>query len=172
MKKIIILMVLASIGAFADAKTATVAEPEKVRSSYGYIGLGLGPAPFPLPIFSGGWRMQSGHNGLDLSLDLMTLGSITGVQENIAYLHYFKPNLASQFYVGGGIGIAEVFFSRHRPLVYTAPQFIFGKQYTNEAGDRRFFQTKIEWPTVPLTSSSGRHIGKYPLVTFSYGICF
>lgn len=162
---------LASISAFADAKTETVTEPENIRSSYGYLGLGLDPAPIPLPIFSGGWRMQSGHNGLDLSLDLMTLGSITGVQENIAYLHYFKPNLASQFYVGGGIGITEV-FSRYRPVAYTAPQFIFGKQYTNEAGDTRFFQAKIEWPIVPLTASSGRHIGKYPLVTVSYGICF
>lgn len=167
MKLVLFLISFVALGVGAHAEE--LPKPAEIRSSYGYMGLGLGPAPLPLPIFSGGWRMQQGHHGLDLSLDLTTVVTATAIQENVVYLHYFKPNLNSQFYLGWGIGVAEL-FGDTEIHVCVAPEFLLGKQYINEAGDTRFCQAKVEWPVIPV--SEPNQVVKYPIVTFSYGFCF
>ena len=134
------------------------------------MSIGLGPAPIPLPNFGLGYRAQSGHNGVDVSLNAMTVVAVTQLKATALYQYYFKPDLNSQFYVGGGLGLSDIFGSGHHCMAIS-PEFTFGKQYRNEAKDTRFMQVGVSWPTVNLSGQS-RHFLKYPLVVFSYGIMF
>lgn len=150
-------------------------EAAPVTASYGYVSLGLGPFPIPLPLIGVGGRYQNGHHGFDGSIQFISFGRhFTLAKENLNYLHYFKPNLASQFYAGGGVGITEV-LSGGRMQVFLSPQVIMGKQYTNKDGNVRYFQAQIDPVFLDLNSAykKGRFkVGSYPAVVLSYGICF
>jgi hypothetical protein len=184
MKKLMALGLLASSFAFADEGSevvsimkAPVAEVEAapVVASYGYVSLGLGPFPIPFPLFGVGGRYQNGHHGFDGSIQFISFGrGFTLVKENLNYLYYFKPNLASQFYVGGGVGITE-FLSDGHLQAFLSPQVIVGKQYTNKDGGVRYFQAQIDPVFLNLNKvyKKGRcSVGTYPAVVLSYGICF
>ena len=156
--------------------TGSLVAKEEVQTSFPYVGFGLGPFPVLVPSFSAGYRTQEGHHGADLSIYGSTLVFITELKTSALYHYYFKPNLCSQFYIGGGFGMNAFLDKKFRPVfgkdthVYLSPEFVFGKQYINEAGDTRFFQAQISWPTFP---SDGHHRPFYmPLVVFSYGIGF
>src|SRR6516162_5913296 len=106
MKKLIALGLFITSLAFADAPDQP--EIETVKSSHAYVSLGLGPFPIPMPIFGIGGRFQNGHHGADISLQGISFGSgFTVLKENVDYLHYFKPKLASQFYMGCGLSVTE-----------------------------------------------------------------
>jgi hypothetical protein len=180
MKKLMTLGLLASSFVFADEPSQTVAsimqapgvapaEIQPIEANYGYVSIGLGPFPIPAPLLGIGGRLQRGHHGFDGSLQFFTWGKeFTIIKENFNYLYYFKPNLASQFYVGGGIGFTEL-VRRHFDA-YVSPQVILGKQYTNEAGDVRFFQVQID--PVFFSLNRNMHVLAFPAVVISYGICF
>ena len=105
MKKLIIVGLLAASFACADE--------EPVKNSTAYVSLGLGPFPIPMPLFGVGGRFQDGHHGADVSLQGVSFGSSFSVlKENVDYLYYFKPNLASQFYAGFGASATEFFGGR------------------------------------------------------------
>lgn len=132
-----------------------------VKQSYGYFSVGLDSFPLPMPSFVGGYRAQSGYNGLDVSLQLKTVLSVNELKANLFYLHYFKPNRDSQFYVGGGVAPSCVFGLDYlfglRPLI--SPELVLGKQYRNKRDKLRFFQIQIGF--LPM---SGSHL--------SYGFGF
>lgn len=178
------LGLLASSFIFADEGSevasmmkAPVSEVEAAPgvASYGYVSLGLGPFPLPMPLFGIGGRYQNGHHGFDGSIQFISFGrSFTLTKENLDYLYYFKPNLASQFYVGGGVGITE-FWSEGHMRAFLSPQVILGKQFTNKTGDVRYFQAQIDPVFLDLNKAykKGRSsVGAYPAVVLSYGICF
>lgn len=141
-----------------------------LSQQFGYVGIGVGPLPVPVPFFSTGYRIQTGHHGADMSLQVATIIALNQFKTNFLYHHYFKPHLSSEFYVGGGIGTSYLWGSSyHRGLL--SPELVFGKQYRNESGDLRFFQLQTSFPTF----SWGQHHNRlcyYPLVTISYGIGF
>ena len=152
--------------------TAFASEP--VQNSYGYMGIGVGPLPLPLPNFAVGFRQQQNHHGCDFSAQVATLVFVTEIKGSALYLYYFKPNLNSQFYAGGGVALS--YLSAHgldgnSGAALVAPEFVFGKEYLNESNDRRFVQVQIDWPTSDL-SHFPRHTTLMPLVIFSYGIGF
>ena len=174
-KKIIALTLL--VGSLFASETPTPEVPPKVESSMGYFEIGLGPFPLPLPAFGLGYRMQNGHHGLDLPLQVSTIVSITQIKGSILYEYYFKPNLKSEFYVGGGLGTSGLFTHKfHKAQLLLSPEFVVGKQYINEAGDTRFMQAQISWPTFAVYTSSHHkkvsHPFWMPLVVFSYGMGF
>ncbi|HEX2580014.1 MAG TPA: hypothetical protein VHK67_06415 [Rhabdochlamydiaceae bacterium] len=184
MKKLLTLGLLATAFVFADEGSEVVSmlkapEMEKeaapVEASYGYVSLGVGPLPIPMPLFGLGWRYQNGHHGFDGSLQFISFGkSLTIAKENFDYLYYFTPNLASQFYVGGGVAFTES-WSCGRMHVLLSPQVVVGKQYTNDTGGVRYFQVQIDPVFLDLKSSykSGRtRVGAFPAVVLSYGLCF
>jgi hypothetical protein len=144
--------------------------PEKVEQDYAYFSLGLGPMPLPLPTFAGGYRFQKGHHGADISLQVSTVVAFTEVKGSLLYLHYFKPSLVSECYVGGGIGTGGVFGCGEYVGIFS-PEFVFGKQYRNESCDLRFFQAQISYPTIGINDSFRHktHITRFPLVVISYG---
>jgi hypothetical protein len=171
MKKLMTLGLLATTLAFADSAPAAEAEP--VKASHPYISLGLGPFPIPMPLFGVGGRFQSGHHGADISLQGITFGrGFSVLKENVDYLYYFKPKLASQFYMGAGLSVTEVFSSRHCHS-YLSPQILIGQQYTNQDGDVRFFQAQIDPAFLDLNKVHKKQSwGTFPAVVLSYGICF
>jgi hypothetical protein len=185
MKKLMTLGLLASSCVFADggsemaslmqAPALVKAEPAKVEAAYGYVSLGLGPFPLPAPLLGFGGRYQNGHHGVDGSVQFFTMGSnFTIAKENIDYLHYFKPNLASQFYMGAGLGFTEVWTRHSNVQAFFSPQLILGQQYTNDSGDVRFFQAQIDPVFVHLNTITKKHrrVGTFPAVVLTYGICF
>jgi hypothetical protein len=147
-----------------------------IQNSFGYFDIGLGPAPIPLPIFGIGYRSQINHHGVGFSLNTSTIVAVTQVKGNVLYHYYFKPNLKSQFYAGGGLGVGSLFGRKERTVFSLSPEFVFGKEYQTETNDRRFFQLQISWPTFgidPRHNREFRHSTFYfPLVVFSYGIGF
>ena len=195
MKKLMALGILASSFAFASQPSEVTSmmhapavaeidceqqdvlqiEVAPVKASYGYVSLGLGPFPIPMPLLGVGGRWQNGHNGFDASIQFISFGrGLTLAKENIDYLYYFKPNLASQFYVGGGLGFTEVWSHRHMQA-FLSPQLVFGKQYTNEAGGVRYFQAQIDPVFLDLNHLHKKHhnrFGTFPAVVISYGVCF
>lgn len=184
MKKLMTLGLLASSFVFADEGSEIVSimkvpeieqEAAPVEASYGYVSLGLGPFPLPLPLFGVGGRYQKGHHGFDGSIQFISFGSgFTLAKENLDYLYYFKPNLESQFYVGGGVAFTEV-WGRGYMRALLSPQVILGKQYTNDSGDVRYFQAQIDPVFLDLNAAykHGRtRVGTFPAVVLSYGICF
>jgi len=173
MKKIIVFGLLATSFIFADVKEPVVQEKEPVTSQLGYFSIGAGPLPLPMPLFGIGGRFQHGHCGADISLQAVTFGSgFTFLKENIDYLHYFKPKLASQFYVGCGGSFTELISHGHCDVLFS-PQFLVGKQYTNKDGDVRFIQAQIEPMSVHLNRLHKKHSwGAFPAVVISYGMCF
>ena len=187
MKKLMTLGLLATSLAFAEeapskevaslmkAPEMTQCESEPVKASFGYVNLGLGPFPIPMPLFGVGGRYQNGHNGFDGSLQFISWGSsFTLLKENFDYLYYPKPNLASQFYLGAGAAVTEI-ISDGRVKVALSPQFILGRQYTNKAGDVRYFQAQIDPVFFDMNAAVKKHKarwGTFPVVVLQYGICF
>jgi len=172
MKKLIATLMTVTTFAFADAATT---ETPTVTHAAPYISLGVGPLPIPLPLFGVGGRFQSGHHGADFSVQGLTFGSSASTifKENIDYLYYFKPNLASQFYMGAGLSFTE-FNPFRKCQTFVSPQLLVGKQYTNESGDVQFFQAQIEPVFAHLNKSShSKHRwATFPSVILTYGICF
>jgi hypothetical protein len=182
-KLITILLLVSSVSAFATSPKDEVVKTSDqtfVTKSYGYLDIGVGPLPLPIPSFGMGYRNQLHHHGCDLSLRLSTIVFVTQVKSNFLYHYYFKPNLASQFYIGGGLGISGLFSNSHKIQNGTmcfSPEFVLGKEYKNESGDRRFAQVQISWPTYSFKHFSDRNFSDcrilyMPLVVFSYGIGF
>ena len=142
-------------------------QPEVVHDRSGYVDLGVGPLPFLVPVFGIGCREQWGHHGLDSQAQVATIIEATSVRGTTRYLYYFKPNLASQFYVGGGVSVGGLIAKHGKSKSLLSPNFVVGKQYKNEAGDKRFFQAETSWPTVTQDKTL-----YYPLVVLSYGFMF
>lgn len=174
-------LILFSAAGLLAAEEKTFAEPVeiqpgKLKQEYGYVSAGLGPFPLPLPAFAAGYRAQSGHNGFDVSCQVQTVVAVTQLKANLLYLHYFKPEYCSEFYVGGGVGPSVIFGSdywwhRRSTAFLLSPEFVFGKQYRNESSDLRFFQMQVSFPTISAFHKSW-HVTEFPLVIFSYGIGF
>jgi len=174
MKKIWVLGLLATSLAFADETPAATVQ-EDVISSKGYVSLGLGPFPLPLPLFGIGGRYQNNHHGFDGSVQFISFGKdFTLARENFDYLYFFKPDLKSQFYVGGGAAVTE-FFSDGRMRAFLSPQAVLGRQYTTKTGDIRYFQVQIDPVFLDLNKVHKKNkfrTGTFPVVVLSYGICF
>lgn len=143
-------------------------KPTPIHDRSGYVDLGLGPFPLPLPVFGVGYREQWNHHGLDNHLQVATIVQATVLKGSTHYLYYFKPNLASQFYVGGGASVGGLFVKHGRDKFIVSPDLVVGKQYTNEAGEKRFFQAQTSWPTFTQTGKSMY----FPMVVLSYGFMF
>lgn len=191
MKKIMTLGILASSFACADQpsevtsilQAPAVAESDckqkeveqieaiPVKASYKYVNFGVGTLPFPAPVLGLGVRGQRGHHGFDASVQISSIGISTTIKENIDYLYYFKPNLASQYYLGGGFGFSQyvILIEGGKQEMLLSPQIVFGKQYTTKAGGVRYFQMQIDPVFTSLTRS---YSGAYPAIVLSYGICF
>jgi len=144
---------------------------ESVRRSFQYGSLGIGPLPIPLPVFGVGHREQWQHSGLDLSAQVSTLVFATELKAKGLYHYYFAPNPKAQFYAGGGVNVSAIYLKgsgfEYSPFV--APELVFGKEYLNEAGGIRFFQTEVSWPTYSIPAHKACF---FPLVIFTYGIGF
>lgn len=157
-------LTLTSSYAFS-AETTTDIEP--IRNDYGYAGFGLGPFPLIVPVFSAGYRTQHGHHGADVFGSVSTLVFVTQLKAAAQYLYYFQPDLSSQFYAGGGLGVSTLF----KKNAYVSPELVFGKQYTTDKGETRFLQAQISFPTFRCAPHTHRPF-YMPLVVISYGIGF
>ncbi|MBM3198165.1 MAG: hypothetical protein FJZ58_02775 [Chlamydiae bacterium] len=174
MKKYVFASLLAlSSGLFAeqsDTQTEGSVLPPRVNNAFMHVDLGLGPCPVPLPSFALGHRNQWNHHGLDVSLSVTTVVAATQLKFTPMYLYYFTPNLQSEFYMGFGLGTSVAMAGQ--TFLALSPEFVMGKEYRTEAGSRRFFQTSISFPTFAFGGGNDEGVLYFPLVVFSYGICF
>jgi len=170
--KLACIFLIALSPAVAQEPAVQMEANHQIKQQFGYVSAGVGPLPVPLPVFAAGYRYQIGHHGADLSFQVSTIAVITQIKANCLYHHYFKPNLASEFYVGGGVGPSWIVGSG-KALFLISPEFVFGKQYRNETGDLRFFQLQASFPTFSFGNNNSHHqTFKFPLIVISYGIGF
>jgi hypothetical protein len=165
-------------------------KPGPVRNSFIHLDMGSGPFPLPLPTFAIGFRKQSGHQGIDLSLHASTVVYITQIKLTPAYLFYLNPGLKGQLYVGAGVGGGVLIQSPKnydRAIFSLSPELILGKEYIGRTGSYRLFQVQISVPSYNFGKvmhlpnynfeelkklSKKNRVLYYPLIVVSYGICF
>src|SRR5437879_2065836 len=97
-----------------------------VQESFGYSSFGLGPLPVPIPTYAIGYRAQSEHHGVDISLQASTVVVLTQLKPSLLYHYYPNPSYCSQFYFGAGFSPSYVFGSGEH-LCLLSPEFVFGK---------------------------------------------
>lgn len=172
MKSKLFLLLLIILGsAFGKECIASTEIDSQVNQQFAYFSSGLGPLPIPLPVFALGYNVQRGHHGADLSLQGVTIVSVTQLKANMLYHYYFKPCHASQFYAGGGLGTSILLNTHDKSQLLVSPEFVFGKQYRNETNDLRFVQMQISFPTLTFRHHKYRAFA-FPLAVISYGMAF
>ncbi len=169
---------ICTTAAFADAT------PAQDTQQMGYVGIGVGALPNLLPTFSGGYRMQSGHWGIDLPLQVTTAGApFTMASASVIGHYYPAPNVKSEMYLGLGASAGIAFssgnswypkesvwpskWSRHDWTV--SPVAVIGHQYHTAGGQKRFVEAQVKVPTYAFDTEKTIDI---PLVTVSYGFGF
>lgn len=143
----------------------------EVVDHFAYGALGVGPLPLPIPVFGLGYRAQSGHMGVDTGIQVSTLGYVTQLKTRLLWQYYPRPHFVSQFYTGVGMSPSAI-FCRGKVVGTFAPQAVFGTQYYNADGMRRFFEVQVEYPTLAVDHHSRSSLVRFPLVTLMYGIGF
>lgn len=161
-----------------------------VENAFGYLNVGVGPLPELVPSLGIGYRVQKDHHGFDLSGSIANTKLDTTTRASVLYNYFFKPNLATEFYAGVGIGIKGQHFKESSNTQFAVyPEIVFGKQYKNETNCQRFFQMQIGFPVFALdkivkktwTHRKSSYSFSYPTsyktsfvpeVIFSYGIGF
>lgn len=134
----------------------------------------VGSFLLPVPIIGFGWRAQSGHVGLDLSFNTMFLIMPVAFQEKAMFLHFPKPNLASQWYWGlGAAATQSASWMRDIRTAYGnllfGPSFTFGKSYLTGEEKKRFFQANVD---VFFSNRDKFRTVPYPAITLNYGFGF
>ena len=112
------------------------------------------------------FREQSGHNGLDLSVQARYVFDDFRIKGNTSYLYYFTPNLQDQIYCGIGAGI-DTDIEMNGALLLT-PELSTGKQFVTSAGRRRFWNVQLSPCAI---NRSGRVITFSELIV-KYGFGF
>ncbi len=163
----------------SNKETVSSKKSEPIRNSLIHFDWGSGPYPLPIPVLSVGYRKQSGHQGIDLSLHASSILFFTQVKLSLSYLFYFIPSLKGQIYIGPGIG-GSMFLQRKasydKAVVALAPEVIVGKEYIGRTGSRRLIQMQVSVPTYTFgrirSLKKNQRVIHYPLIVVSYGICF
>ncbi len=162
MKKFALLILLFA-GSFSTLK-AEESPSAYASDTYAYATLGGITPLLMFPIAGIGTRIQSGHNGFDIGVQGTCFGNFFILKANATYLFYPKPNLQKQFYYGIGAGIERM----EKEKTSFSPEFVVGKQFTNDTGGRRFFEAQI----TPYIVDNHGHGTLIPGVIIRYGIGF
>ena len=176
--KILTLFIAVALTATTFAQQSEPSSlPTPVEQKMGYVSIGTGPLPILLPVFSGGYRFQSGMYGADFPLQVVTIGQATHIKTSALFHFYSKPNLNSQLYVGGGLGLGSYFgkFGYHKwKSGFTfSPEIVIGQQYLAKGGSPRFLQAQISVPMVATSNGKSRiETIPMPLMIVSYGFGF
>ncbi len=149
----------------ADPPPLTIDRSSSALPKNHHVYFDLGTM-YILPQLGAGFRQQIGYWGYDLTLKGSVVPLAIGcgpmvrtaiwlpwVSGGAHLLCYPKPNLESQWYVGGGV--TSPYFSM------VCPSLVFGKSYQTAKGKDRFWQ--ISTDIIPESST--------PIVSFSYGFC-
>ena len=178
MKKTLMILCTAAMSMAFGNETIEQTKPAAVEQKAtdvaqgnAFFSLGVGPLPIPLPAFGLGYRAQQGHFGSEISGQVTTVVYATQLKGNLLVHYYPKPSLASQFYVGTGVGPSVIFDGGSTFTI--SPELVLGQQYRNASSDLRFIQAQISFPTIAITGHKHRaHLFEMPLVVVSYGIGF
>lgn len=174
MKKIIVLTLFA-VASFSTLKADDENISNFTSDKYAYLSLGGTanlvslPGLYQLtiaPCVGVGFRAQSGHNGLDLSVQTRYVCDHFRIKGNSSYLYYFSPNLQDQIYCGIGAGI-DTDIEMNGALLLT-PELSIGKQFVTDAGRRRFWNVQFSPCAI---NRSGRVITFSELIV-KYGLGF
>ena len=145
-----------------------------MTNSYGYFSYGFGlPELFDANI---GYRCQRNHNGFDIGLGVTPLVAVYDAHAYLNYLIYPSP-ACNQSYVGLGVYGGAAYVADHKikslndvPL-FIAPSLTLGKEFHNDAKDRRFIQaTILPVSYVHHRNHKGWHFA--PAIKIAYGFGF
>jgi len=164
MKKVFSVLLLSLLPLFGDWGET---------DSYFYADVGA--LYFLNPAAGVGYRMQSGHQGLDLSARI-SIGLLAQAKTSVLYLYYPTPYAQSQYYLGMGasalyINVYGIGFFNSSPSYGCAAELLVGKEYWTDLDKRRFIQLQVGFPTLYFSSGMGSN-GFIPIPILSYGFIF
>lgn len=146
-------------------------DPKTTHDAFFYTDLGV---IYLVPTPGLGWRKQSDHLGVDISLKLPLMILPLAYKANTSLLYYPKPNPEGQFYAGIGVtGMAPIFWEfDHTKFAVFGPCLTLGKSYINDSSKVRFWQFALEAFATKKMKFERTKREILPLVSFSYGFCF
>lgn len=154
----------------ASENNECVDKPLRVCQQFSYIDFGIGPLPFYLPVIKLGYRIQNHHHGMDFGIQGSSIYPYYSyVKGSVTYQYYFSPNVRSQYYLGFGTALGELFTHKYCQDSVIFPEFSIGKQFTTKEGGIRFLQMQIN-TLIGLWRDCD--CSYHPNVTISYGIGF
>ena len=139
---IISLLTLCESPAVAEESTILT------KDNYGYIDLGvflLTDAPLPFPQIGGGFRYQSGSNGMDMNLQIASIGDATVIQEGVNWVFYPHPNISHEYYLGIGPKISELIVRRGvvRKFYFFLPTSFWGNNIVPKMATHVIIKSKL-----------------------------
>ena len=173
-KTFLLLIIVFSSHVFADQPETPA--PSSLEKSYTYWSIGAGPCPLPIPILSVGKRTMKGDFSIDTGVSLATLVRANALYGYVNLLHYSSKKPSSQIYTGiGALAGAAQIIDLDDPFLFVSPQFIFGKEFLTQSGERQFFEVSIKCP-LTIIDHGWRgwtaDVVEIPIISLKYGFAF
>jgi hypothetical protein len=177
MKRLLTIFALLLSAHLMAQETLEQTKTSANRESNTYASIGVGPLPILLPVFGIGHRESWNHHGFDTSLQVATIVSITALRYNLLYSYIVHPNPEGQTYLNLGAAVGTIF---HHGLssIFTSPEFIVGREWTNSSKEKRFCQVEISFPNFSWhykhhpNEFKNHNLHYFPIATLSYGFMF
>lgn len=141
----------------------------ETSQAFNYWNAGVGPLLL-VPNVGVGRRQLNEHYGWDISLNVGSVVYVTTVQVIADALYIPCPQAKNPLYLGLGVAVGGAFGS-NMATGAVAPDFLIGKELSNDEDGKTFIEAHIQTPTWAF--GHGKK-GKthFPLVTMKYGMSF
>lgn len=144
-------------------------EPEFIQT-FNYWNAGVGPLLL-IPNVGIGRRHLNDHKGWDISLNVGSVIYATTVQIMANALYIPNPQAPNPLYLGAGVALGGAFVGSRFAVGAVAPDFLIGKELTNDESGKTFIEAHVQIPTWTF----GRDVKDrthFPFMTIKYGMSF
>lgn len=152
-----------------------VYEESEFAQTFNYWNAGVGPLIL-IPNVGIGRRHLSNHFGWDISLNVGSVIYATSVQVMADALYIPNPQASNPLYFGAGVAFGGAFVISHFAVGAVAPDFLIGKELTNDEYGKTFIEAHVQIPTWTFGNDLFNHKVKdrthFPFVTIKYGMSF
>lgn len=168
-RAILFLACIFAINLHADEEVYVEAECCEAAQTFNYWNVGVGPLLL-IPNAGIGRRHLNDHYGWDVSLNVGSVFYVTTVQIMADALYIPNPEVCNPLYFGAGVAFGGAFGS-HMAVGAVAPDFLIGKELSNDECGKTFVEAHIQIPTWAFGhGEKGRT--HFPLITIKYGMSF
>lgn len=166
---ILFLLCLMTANVHADECFEEQSACREINQSFNYWNAGVGPLLL-IPNVGIGRRHLCNHFGWDASLNVGSVVYITTVQVMADALYIPNPEMQNPLYLGAGVAFGGAFGTRFA-LGAVAPDFMIGKELSNDEDGKTFIEAHLQIPTWAF-GHGAKDRTYFPLVTIKYGMSF